>query len=99
MNITKDFIRGFITGLLIISGVIIYLAFGDRNTSTNNNNNRKPDTVFVDSIEYVTLTDTIKETEIQIKYLENEQKDKLQGLDTISNDSTVVLFRKLIRTE
>lgn len=97
MNITKDFIRGLITGLLIVSGVVIYLAFGDRNTSTNSD--RKPDTVFVDSIEYVTLTDTIKETEIQIKYLENEQKDKLQGLDTISNDSTVVLFRKLIRTE
>ena len=53
----KDFIKGFMTALLIVSAVILYLCFkGGRNNSSD----RTVDTVFVDRIEYETITDTIK---------------------------------------
>lgn len=92
----KDFIKGFMTALLIVSAVILYLCFKG---GKNNSSDRIVDTVFVDRIEYETLTDTIKETEIKIKYIENEKDNKLEYIDTISNDNVVVLFRKLIQSE
>lgn len=54
------------------------------------------DTVFIDSIKYIRLEDSIKK---EIKYIETiryEKDKKLQYIDNISNDSAVKLFIKLV---
>lgn len=54
------------------------------------------DTVFIDSIKYIRLEDSIKK---EIKYIETiryEKDKKLQYIDSISNDSAVKLFIKLV---
>lgn len=54
------------------------------------------DTVFIDSIKYIRFEDSIKK---EIKYIETiryEKDKRLQYIDSISNDSAVQLFIKLV---
>lgn len=57
---------------------------------------RNVDTIFRDSIRYIKLKDSIK-TEIKlIEQIRYEKDKRLQYIDSISNDSAVILFRKLV---
>ena len=57
------------------------------------------DTIFKDSIKYIKLEDSIK-TEIKlIERIRYEKDKRLQYIDSISNDSAVILFYKLVEGE
>lgn len=60
---------------------------------------RNVNTIFRDSIKYIKLKDSIK-TEIKlIEQIKYEKDKRLQYIDSISNDSVVILFYKLVEGE
>lgn len=84
--------------VLLISTAILFYYIGrfDNDFARRGNELVKPDTVFLDKVFYDSLNNEIDTVYKYIKDIENEKDNRLETIDTISNDSAVILFLHLV---